>query len=81
VTSPATPTPYCPWCNAYLPGEVIAVWRDGELRSFVQTRRIGSSDYTWIHNKDGCFVPQLQRIAPSKVARNFEAMKRREVVT
>jgi hypothetical protein len=76
--TPATLASHCPWCGAQLSGDVFASFADGRLLSFAQTRHIGSRSYTWTHSEDGCFVPQLQRIPPSKVARNFEAMKRRE---
>lgn len=62
----ATLAETCPWCHQELRGHVLATFYNGNLQSVLQTRKIGMSDYTWMHSKESCCVPSLTRIAPIK---------------
>lgn len=67
---PAVLLTRCPWCHGELDGHVFASFLDGKLLSLGQTKRIGRTDYTWLHCPSGCRVPALDRVTrPVKAER------------
>lgn len=64
----------CPWCKAKLEGEILLVFRHGnEFSNLYETKRIGGSNYTFVHNPKGCFVPSLDRLlTPNDITRAKE---------
>lgn len=65
--SPVLLAAKCPWCGADLKqGIVLATFLDGECVAISQAWKIGRREYSWSHGVEGCHVPQLRRISPSR---------------